>query len=73
MTGSVLAAYQRVLKATPKAKADALNANAIAKKLSDEAGKTVWPVPAKKHLETAVLRGAVVKVKDGTRALYHLK
>jgi hypothetical protein len=73
LTGAVLDAYNRVLAATPKAKADALNANAIAKKLSDEAGKTVWPVPTKKHLETAVVRGDVVKVKDGERTLYHRK
>jgi hypothetical protein len=73
LTGSVLASYERVLAATPKAKKEAMNANAIARKLSDEAGKTVWPVPTKKHLETGVLRGDVVKVTDGSRVVYHLK
>jgi hypothetical protein len=73
LTGPVLASYERVLAAMPKAKKEAMNANAIARKLSDEAGKTVWPVPTKKHLETGVLRGDVVKVTDGSRVVYHLK
>ena len=65
MTGAVLDGYQRAVAATPKGKENALNANRIAAALSEKAGKTVWPVPTKKHLETAVVRGDVVKVANG--------
>jgi hypothetical protein len=72
MKGKTLENYRAVLKVVPALPADALNANAVAAKLSEKAGKTVWPIPTKRYLETAVDRGDVVKLKDNGKALYHL-
>lgn len=72
LTGKSLANYLAVVAIVPKLPADALNANQVAAKLSEKAGKTVWPIPTKRYLETAVARGDVVKLADKGRALYHL-
>jgi hypothetical protein len=72
LKGASLANYAAVLKVLPKLPADAMNANQIAAKLSKKAGKTVWPIPTKKYLETAVDRDEAVKLSDRGRALYHL-
>ncbi|HUB74602.1 MAG TPA: hypothetical protein VL979_11265 [Solirubrobacteraceae bacterium] len=72
LKGASLANYTAVLKVLPKLPAEAVNANAVAAKLSEKAGKTVWPIPTKRYLETAVARGDAVKFSDRGKALYHL-
>jgi len=72
LKGASLANYTAVLKVLPKLPAEAVNANAVAAKLSEKTGKTVWPIPTKRYLETAVARGDAVKFSDRGKALYHL-
>jgi hypothetical protein len=61
-----------VLAATPKGKANALNANAIAKTMSDARGKTVWPMPSKAHLEKATANGDARKATKDGQTLYYV-
>ncbi len=50
-----------------------LPARAQIAKLSEKAGKTVWPIPTKRYLETAADRGEVVKVQlDPGKVRYRL-
>jgi hypothetical protein len=72
LTGRTLANYTAVLKVLPKLPAEALNANRVAAKLSEKAGKVIWPIPTRRYLETAVARGDAVKFSDRGKALYHL-
>jgi hypothetical protein len=72
MKASTAANYKAALKALPAVAADSLNANQVAAKLSKQAGKTVWPIPTKRLLETAVDRGDAVKFVDGGAVKYHL-
>lgn len=74
LKGASLANYRAVLEVLPKLPADAMNANQVAAKLSDKAGKVVWPIPTKKYLETAVARNEAVPLVlvPGKPVRYHL-
>lgn len=72
LKGASLANYTAALKVLPKLPAEALNANRVAAKLSEKAGKVIWPIPTRRYLETAVARGDAVKFSDRGKALYHL-
>lgn len=63
--------YKAAVAATPKGKDKAVNANAIAKKLTEKRGKTVWPMPTKSHLEKAVTNGDVKREIDGSKVTYY--
>jgi hypothetical protein len=65
LKGATLTNYEKVLKAIPTTKGEALNANQIAKRVN------FWPIPCKRYLETAVDRGDAKKATDGSKVTYY--